>query len=60
MVRSLWVRFGFARGSNDKIIALIYLTQWRYNNRSNPDLFWDTLVKLLGSSNLEYRELIVA
>ena len=34
--------------------------EWRYNNRSNPYLFRDTLVKLLGSSNLEYKELVAA
>jgi transposase-like protein len=34
--------------------------EWRYNNRRNPYLFRDTLVKLLGSDNLEYKELIAA
>lgn len=34
--------------------------EWRFNNRSNPYLFRDTLVKLLGSSNLEYKELVAA
>lgn len=31
--------------------------EWRFNNRENPYLFRDTLVKLLKSENLEYREL---
>jgi len=34
--------------------------EWRFNNRSNPYLFRDTLMKLLGSGNLEYRELVAA
>ena len=34
--------------------------EWRFNNRENPYLFRDTLTKLLGSSNLEYKELIAA
>jgi transposase-like protein len=34
--------------------------EWRYNNRRNQYLFRDTLTKLLGSSNLEYKELIAA
>jgi len=32
--------------------------EWRFNNRSNEHLFRDTLLKLIASSNLEYRELI--
>ncbi|MFC1875589.1 IS1595 family transposase [Chloroflexota bacterium] len=32
--------------------------EWRFNNRENPYLFRDTLKKLIGSSNLEYKELI--
>jgi transposase-like protein len=34
--------------------------EWRFNNRENPYLFRDTLTKLLGSSNLEYKELVAA
>jgi transposase-like protein len=34
--------------------------EWRFNNRENPYLFRDTLAKLLGSGNLEYRELVAA
>ncbi len=34
--------------------------EWRFNNRSNPYLFRDTLTKLLGSSNLEYKDLVAA
>ncbi len=32
--------------------------EWRFNNRENPYLFRDTLLKLLASDNLEYRELV--
>lgn len=31
--------------------------EWRFNNRDNPYLFRDTLVKLIKSNNLEYKEL---
>ena len=32
--------------------------EWRFNNRANPYLFRDTLVKLLKAETLEYKELI--
>ena len=32
--------------------------EWRFNNRENPYLFRDTLLKLITSDNLEYKELI--
>jgi len=31
--------------------------EWRFNNRDNPYLFRDTLLKLIGSANLSYEEL---
>ncbi len=31
---------------------------WRFDNRKNPYLFRDTMLKLIHSENLEYRELI--
>lgn len=34
--------------------------EWRFNNRENPYLFRDTLIKLIGSKNLEYKELIAS
>lgn len=34
--------------------------EWRFNNRSNPFLFRDTLQKLIGAENLEYRELVAS
>jgi transposase-like protein len=33
---------------------------WRFNNRKNPFLFRDTMLRLIHSENLEYRELIAA
>ena len=32
--------------------------EWRFNNRDNPHLFRDTMLKLIGSSNLEFKKLI--
>ena len=32
--------------------------EWRFNNRDNPWLFRDTLLRLLRAENLEYKELI--
>ena len=32
----------------------------RFNNRDNPYLFRDTLIKLLGSKNMEYSDLIAS
>jgi transposase-like protein len=34
--------------------------EWRFNNRKNPYLFRDTLIKLLASKNLEYQDLIAS
>jgi transposase-like protein len=33
---------------------------WRFNNRKNPFLFRDTMLRLIASDNLEYRELVRA
>jgi hypothetical protein len=33
---------------------------WRFSNRENPYLFRDTMVKLIHSENLEYKELTKA
>ena len=32
--------------------------EWRFNNRDNPYLFRDTLLKLINSDNLPYEKLI--
>ena len=34
--------------------------EWRFNNRENPYLFRDTLIKLLGAKSLEYRDLVAS
>ena len=34
--------------------------EWRFNNRDNPYLFRDTLIKLLASKNVAYQELIAS
>ena len=31
---------------------------WRFNNRNNPHLFRDTIIRLLNSSKMEFKELI--
>jgi len=33
---------------------------WRFDNRKNPFLFRDTMLKLIASDNLEYKELTKA
>jgi hypothetical protein len=33
---------------------------WRFNNRKNPYLFRDTMLKLIHSDSLEYKELTAA
>ena len=33
---------------------------WRFNNRKNPFLFRDTMLKLIASDNLEYKKLVAA
>jgi hypothetical protein len=40
-------------------ISRLYLDEmtWRFNNRKNPYLFRDTMLKLIHSDNLEYKEL---
>ena len=34
--------------------------EWRFNNRNNPYLFRDTLMRLVKSGNLSYKELILS
>ena len=33
---------------------------WQFNNRKNPFLFRDTMLRLIASENLEYKKLIAA
>jgi hypothetical protein len=55
---ALWER---GIGSLAKHLAA-YLDEmtWRFNNRKNPFLFRDTMLKLIHSENLEYKELTAA
>ena len=32
--------------------------EWRFNNRDNPYLFRDTLLKLIKAHNVQYKELV--
>ena len=34
--------------------------EWRFNNRNNPYLFRDTLLKLIQSENLTYKILVAS
>lgn len=34
--------------------------EWRFNNRENPYLFRDTLIKLIQSENMEYKKLVAS
>lgn len=45
--------------SKKYLYAYLDMLEWRFNNRENPYLFRDTLLKLIKSENLSYRELTV-
>ena len=32
--------------------------EWKYNNRDNPDIFLDTLKRIMNTENITYRELV--
>ncbi len=40
--------------------AYLQEMMWRFNNRKNPFLFRDTMLRLIASDNIEYKELIRA
>lgn len=44
--------------SNKHMDAYLDELEWRFNGRDNPYLFRDTLIRLLNSSKLEFKELI--
>jgi hypothetical protein len=44
----------------EMIAAYLDEMTWRFNNRKNPFLFRDTMLKLIHSENLEYKELTAA
>jgi ISXO2 transposase-like protein len=48
------------RVSAKHLAAYLDEMTWRFNNRKNPYLFRDTMLKLIHSENLEYRELVKA
>ncbi len=43
-----------------KHLAAVDKLTWRFNNRKNPFLFRDTMLKLIHTENLEYKELAKA
>ena len=45
------------RVSAKHLAAYLDEMTWRFNNRKNPFLFRDTLLKLIASDNLEYKDL---
>jgi hypothetical protein len=49
-----------ARISAKHLAAYLDEMTWRFNNRKNPFLFRDTMLKLIHSDNLEYKELTKA
>jgi transposase-like protein len=48
------------RVSAKHLAAYLDEMTWRFNNRKNPYLFRDTMLRLLASDNLEYRRLTAA
>ncbi len=65
-VESVWSLFkrsligSYHQLSGKHLQAYLDELEWRYNNRKNPYLFRDTLIRLLKSENLEYKELIAS
>jgi len=48
------------RVSTKHLSAYLQEMTWRFNNRKNPYLFRDTMLKLIASSNVEYKTLTAA
>jgi len=48
------------RGGTNRNQAYLGEMTWRFDNRSYPDLFRDTLMKLVEAPVLEYRRLTAA
>jgi transposase-like protein len=48
------------RVSTKHLAAYLQEMTWRFNNRKNPYLFRDTMLKLIASNNLEYKTLTAA
>ena len=63
-VEGVWSLFkrsivgSFHQVSEKHLDAYLDELEWRFNNRENPYLFRDTVLKLLGSPNLPYETLV--
>ena len=63
-VENVWSLFkrsivgSYHKVSEKHLDAYLDELEWRFNNRENPYLFRDTLMKLLGAQSLPYRELV--
>ena len=62
-VENVWSLFkrsvlgAFHKVSIKHLNAYLDELEWRFNNRENPYLFRDTLIRLLQAEHLEYQEL---
>lgn len=62
-IESAWSLFNrsiigaYHKMSTKHMDAYLNEFEWRFNNRSNPYLFRDTLIKLIAASKLEYKRL---
>jgi hypothetical protein len=57
------VRTGLSTGTDtaiqtSEICRYLDEFEWRFNNCKNPFLFRDTILKLIASSNVEYKKLV--
>ena len=63
-IESAWSLFNrsivgaFHKLSTKHMNAYLNEFEWRFNNRTNPYLFRDTLLKLIASPKMEYKQLI--
>ena len=63
-VEGVWSLFkrsvvgSYHKVSHKHLDAYLDELEWRFNNRENPYLFRDTLLKLIKSENVEYKELV--
>ena len=63
-VENIWSLFkrslvgSYHKMSKKHLNAYLDELEWRFNNRENPYLFRDTLLKLIQSENMEYKKLV--
>ena len=63
-VENVWSLFkrsvigSYHKVSHKHLDAYLDELEWRFNNRNNPYLFRDTLLKLISSENLPYQDLV--